>query len=121
MQAMADVLINVPTERTNACDVSHSFVLLNLRPQWIWFRPEIAVNRLGNIIYDGSDWHGLALYCPTTHPQQWSMTFHSGADVTKMQTYLFERVQDTSTFLCTENEHTATFPGLLLPKIFCSV
>ena len=112
---MADRLFKDATLRTNACEVSHCFVLVSLSPHWIWLRPEIAVNRLGQISYEGSDWHGLALYFPTTHPEQWSMTFDSRADVTKMRTYLFQRVQHTCTFLCTEEE--TLFKGLLLPKI----
>ena len=112
---MADILFKDATLRTVACDVSHYFVLLSLSPHWIWLRPEIAVNRLGQISYEGSDWHGLALYFPTTHPQQWSMTFHTRADVTKMRTYVFQRVMHTRSFLCTEEE--TRFMGLLLPKI----
>ena len=112
---MADIVIKDATLRTNACEISHCFVLLHLSPHWIWFQPEIAVNRFGQISFEGSDWHGLALYFPSSHPQQWSMTFDSRANVNNMRTYVFQRVMHTRSFLCTEEE--TRFMGLLLPKI----
>ena len=44
---MSDVRYKFPTLRTSTCNVTHRFLLLNLRPHWIWLRPELAVNRLG--------------------------------------------------------------------------
>ena len=118
---MADVLFRVPKERTYACDVQHYFILLSLRPHWIWLRPEIAVNKYGQISYDGSDWHGCAYHSSTRRPEHWMMTFDSRANLANMKTYMFERVQNTSTFLCTCTDNGDQFWGLLVPKIFCSV
>ena len=113
---MAAVVIRDATLRTTACELSHKFVLLHLLiPHWIWFQPEIAVNRDGQISFEGSDWHGAALYFPSMHPQHWSMTFDWKADVNKMRTYVFQRVMHTSSFLCTEED--SLFMALLLPHI----
>ena len=111
---MSDVRYKVPTVRTSTCNATHRFLLLNLRPHWIWLRPELAVNRLGQISYEGSDWHGRAVYSPNTHPQQWSMTFHSHANTKKMRTFLFESVENTDTFLCIDSE--IMFLGLIVPQ-----
>ena len=121
IRAMVDERLSVATERTDACEVQHYFMLLSLRPHWIWLRPEIAVNKYGQISYNGSDWHGVGYHSSTRRPEHWMMTFDSRASLSNMKTYLFERVENTSTFLCTCADNGDQFWGLLVPKIFCSV
>ena len=112
---MANVVGGNATERTGVCDVKHYFVLLSLSPHWIWLRPEIAVNKFGQISYEGSDWHGLAVYCFTPGNTSWRLTFNARAILERMQTFLFERIEDTHTFICLCDERR--FNVVLIPKI----
>ena len=111
---MANVVAGNATERIGACEVKHCFVLLSLSPHWIWLRPEIAVNKFGQISYEGSDWHGSALYCATENGTQWEMTFHTRANVSKMKTYVFKEVRYTTSFLSMDEDEG--YNALLLPK-----
>ena len=112
---MANVVAGNATERIGACEAKHYFVLLSLSPHWSWLRPEIAVNKFGQISCEGSDWHGLVIYCATPDNTSWRMTFHSRANVSRMMTYVFKRIEDTTTFLCTDEENG--YNALLIPKI----
>ena len=106
---------NMVTERTGADEIKHYFTILSLSPDWIWMRPEIAVNEFGRISYDGSDWHGSASYICNEYDTSWHMTFHTGANASRLKTYVFTRVQGTHVFMRL-NQYFG-FTALLVPKI----
>ena len=93
----------------------HAFVLLSLNDDWIWARPEIAVNELGEISYDGCIWHGSGSYVTNVYDTSWHMTFHTGGDVNRVKTYVFVRVQGTHVFLTLNGSRG--FNAMLVPKI----
>ena len=107
---------NMVMERSGADTVKHYFTILHLSPDWIWMRPEIAVNDFAQISYDGGDWHGSASYDFSDYGLSWEMTFHPRANSSLMKTYTFTRVENTEVFLsvnrCCNNSM------LLVPKIF---
>ena len=112
---MATDVNNMVTERAAADEREHSFVLLSLSPESIWSRPEIAVNEFGRISYDGSDWHGSAYYICEEYDTPWHMTFHTGANASRLKTYVFTRVQGTHVFLTLNGSRG--FNAMLVPKI----
>ena len=104
-----------PVERTDNDFVLHLFALVSTDPHWSWMRPDIAVNRDGQISFDGGDWHGLAAYDPTPGTTSWRMTFNARAQPDRMQTFVFERIEDTHAFICLVDERR--YNGILIPKI----
>ena len=80
-------------------DIKHKFLHLSTHPAWITIRPTIAVNKLLQISYDGSDWHGSAIYRYTENGGVWAMTYNWQADANEMKTVLFEQVKGTNVFL----------------------
>ena len=105
---------NMVTERAAADEIKHYFVILSLSPDWIWMRPEIAVNEFGHISYDGSPWHGSATYTCDAYDTHWEMTFHARANVSRMKTYVFTRVENTQVFLSLNR--CCGYNALLVPK-----
>ena len=95
-------------------DIKHKFLHLSTHPAWITIRPTIAVNKLLQISYDGSDWHGSAIYRVTADGAEWEMTFNYKADVDKMKTVLFTELQHTTTFLHLNKENKG-YNALLIP------
>ena len=104
-----------PVERTDDDLVLHLFALINTAPAWSWMRDDIAVNGDGQISYAGSDWHGLAVFCFTPCANSWRLTFNPRAQPDRMQTLLFERIEDTHAFICSCDERR--FNAVLIPKI----
>ena len=66
---------NMVMERSCGDEVKYYFTILHLSPDWIWMRPEIAVNDFAQISYDGGDWHGSASYDFSDYGLSWEMTF----------------------------------------------
>ena len=104
-----------PVERTDNDFVVHLFVLVSTDPIWSWMRPDVAVNHDGQISFDGGDWHGLAAYDFTPGKTSWTMTFNARAQPDRMQTFVFERIEDTHAFICLVDERR--YNGILIPKI----
>ena len=104
-----------PVERGDNDFVLHLFALCSTDPLWSWLRPEIAVNADGQISCDFSDWHGLAAYNPTPGATSWHLTFSYRADPGRMQTWVFERIEDTHCFINIVDERR--YNGILIPKI----
>ena len=106
---------NMVMERSSVDEVKDLFTILYLSPDWIWMRPEIAVNDFGQISYDGGDWHGSASLDFSDNGLAWEMTFHPRANSSLMKTYTFTRVENTHVFLsvnrCCRNDM------LLVPEI----
>ena len=111
---MATDVNHMVTERAAADERTHYFVLLSLSPDWIWSRPEIAVNELGRVSYDGCDWHGSAYKICDEDDTYWHMTFHTRANVSRMMTYVFLRVPETHVFMILEGPRGLN--ALLVPK-----
>ena len=111
---MAIDVNNMVTERAAADERKHYFLLLTLSPVGICSRPEIAVNEFGRISYDGSDWHESAYYICDEYDTYWHMTFHTRANVSRMKTYVFLRVQGTHVFLSLNGP--SGLQALLVPK-----
>lgn len=105
-----------PVERHEDDFVLHLFALVNTAPAWNWMRVEIAVNGDGQISYEHSDWHGLAVYCFTPGHTSWRLTFNPRGQPDEMQTLLFERIEDTHAFICTSDDERR-FSAVLIPKI----
>ena len=97
-------------------EIKHKFIHLCVHPAWIANRPTIAVNKLLQISYDGSSWHGSAIYRCTEDGGQWEMTFHYKADVNKMKTVLFTELKHTTSFMHL-NEADKGYNALLIPCI----
>ena len=106
---------NMVTRRTGADEIKHYFIILSLSLDWIWMRPEIAVNEFGQISYDGSVWHGSGSYISNGYDTSWHMTFHTGGDVSILKTYVFVRVQGTHVFLTLNGSRGLN--AMLVPKI----
>lgn len=104
-----------PVERHADDFVLHLFVLVSTDPIWSWLRPEIAVNADGQISFEQSDWHGLAVYCYPPGNTSWRLTFNARAQTDRMQTFVFNRIDDTHTFICLDAERR--YNGVLIPKI----
>ena len=111
---MAAVDAESPTAYNGVNDIKHMFIHLSLHPAWITNRPTIAVNKLLQISYDGSSWHGSAIYRVTGDGGQWEMTFNYKADVDKMKTVLFNELQHTTSFLHLNKENKG-YNALLIP------
>ena len=108
-------VLKEPVERTANDFVLHLFALVTTDPLWFWMRAEIAVNQDGQISFEHSDWHGLAVYCYTPGNTSWRLTFNTRAQTDRMQTILFNRIDDTHSFISMDNERQ--FNGVLIPKI----
>ena len=67
-------------------EIKHQFLHLSCHPPCIDFRPVLLVNKLLEISYDCSDWHGSAVYRSTALGGVWVMTYHPQADVNEMKT-----------------------------------
>ena len=80
-------------------EIKHQFVHLSLHPNWITLRPTIAVNTFLQISYEGSSWHGSAVYTCDEEGGQWEMTFNFKADEAKFKTILFKELEHTTSFL----------------------
>ena len=111
---MATVDAEMPTVVDGVNEIKHQFLHLSVHPPWIDFRPIIAVNKLLQISYDGSSWHGSAIYRLTDDGEVWEMTFNWAADMNKMKTVLFEQVKNTDTFLHL-NKENKDYNALLIP------
>ena len=111
---MATVDAESPTVYDGVNEIKHMFIHLSLHPAWIANRPTIAVNKLLQISYDGSSWHGSAIYRCTEDGGQWEMTFNHKADVDKMKTVLFTELQHTTSFLHLNKENKG-YNALLTP------
>jgi hypothetical protein len=111
---MATVDAESPTVYDGVNEIKHMFIHLSLHPAWITNRPTIAVNKLLQISYDGSSWHGSAIYRVTEDGAEWEMTFNYKADVDKMKTVLFTELQHTTTFLHLNKENKG-YNALLIP------
>ena len=104
-----------PVERLDNDFVLHSFFIVSTDPLWYWLRPDIDVNQAGQISCNGSDWHGLAAYDPTPGSTSWRMTFNPRAQLDRMHTLIFVRIEDTHAFICLDEERR--YNGVLIPKI----
>ena len=94
--------------------VKHQFVHLSLHPDWLVYRPTIAVNALLQISYEGSSWHGSAVYTCDEEGGQWEMTFNFSADVTKMKVIVFKELKHTTSFLASDKKNKG-YNGMLIP------
>ena len=110
---MATVDAAMPMVVAGVNVIKHQFLMLNLHPNWIALRPVLAVNKLLQISYNGSPWHGSAIYRVTAEGAEWEMTFNYKADVDKMKTVLFTELKHTTTFLHL-NENKG-YNALLIP------
>jgi len=110
---MATVDAESPSVYDGVQSVKHIFIHLSTHPAWITSRPTIAVNKLLQISYNGSPWHGSAIYRVTAEGAEWEMTFNYKADVDKMKTVLFTELKHTTTFLHL-NENKG-YNALLIP------
>jgi hypothetical protein len=104
---------NMVMERSGADEVKFYFTILHLHPDWIWMRPEIAVNDFQQISYDGGDWHGSASYDFSDNGLAWELTFHPRANSSLMKTFTFTRVPETEVFL---SENRCCNNSMLLVK-----
>ena len=111
---MATVDAESPSVYDGVQSVKHIFIHLSTHPAWITGRPTIAVNKLLQISYNGSPWHGSAIYRVTAEGAEWEMTFNYKADVDKMKTVLFTELQHTTTFLHLNKENKG-YNALLIP------
>ena len=111
---MATVDAESPSVYDGVQSVKHIFIHLSTHPAWITKRPTIAVNKLLQISYDGSSWHGSAIYRVTEDGAEWEMTFNYKADVNKMKTVLFKEMQHTTSFLHLNTENKG-YNALLIP------
>ena len=111
---MATVDAAMPMVVAGVNVIKHQFLMLNLHPSWIASRPVLAVNKLLQISYNGSPWHGSAIYRVTAEGAEWEMTFNYKADVDKMKTVLFTELQHTTTFLHLNKENKG-YNALLIP------
>ena len=89
----------MPTVCDGVKEIKYQFLHLSVHPPWLSFRPLLLVNTLCQISYDGSDWHGSAIYRYTDNGGVWAMTYNWQADVNEMKTVLFEQVKGTNVFL----------------------
>ena len=107
-----------PIDRTEHDEVfevvKHRYIYLSLHVCWINIRPMISVNKFLQISFDGSPWHGSALYTVTEDGGQWAMTFNYKGDVNKMKTVLFKEMQHTTSFLHLNTENKG-YNALLIP------
>ena len=103
---MATVDAEMPTVVDGVNEIKHQFLMLSVHPSWIANRPVIAVNKLLQISYDGSSWHGSAIYRLTEDGGQWEMTFNWQADVNRMKTVLFTEVKHSTSFLHLDKERS---------------
>ena len=104
-----------PVERHEDDFVLHLFVIVSTDPHWSWLRLEIAVNPDGQISCEHSDWHGLAVYRYTPNNTSWTLTFNPRAQPDRMQTFVFNRIEDTHSFINMDSERR--YNGVLIPKI----
>ena len=104
----------MPTVCDGVKEIKYQFLHLSVHPPWFSFRPLLLVNTLCQISYDGSDWHGSAIYRVTADGAEWEMTFNYKADVDKMKTVLFTELQHTTTFLHLNKENKG-YNALLIP------
>ena len=111
---MATHVNNMVTERAAADERKHYCLLLVMSPVGVCSRPEIAVNEFGRISYDGCDWHGSAHNDSDGSETYWRMTFHTRANVSRMMTHVFRRVQGTHVFLSLNGP--SGLNALLVPK-----
>ena len=95
-------------------ELKHLFIHLCVHPAWIATRPTIAVNKHLQISYNGSSWHGSAVYRFTENGGEWEMTFNYKADVNKMKTVLFTEIKHTTAFLHLNLENK-DYNALLIP------
>ena len=89
----------MPTVCDGVKEIKYQILHLSVHPPWLSFRPLLLVNTLCQISYDGSDWHGSAIYRYTENGGVWAMTYNWQADVNEMKTVLFEDVKHTNCFL----------------------
>ena len=94
--------------------VKHQFVHLSLHPDWITFRPTIAVNTFLQISYEGSSWHGSAVYTCDEEGGQWEMTFNFKPDETKLKTIVFKELDHTTSSLHIDKKNKG-YNALLIP------
>ena len=113
---MATVDAAMPMDVAGANVIKHQFLMLNLHPSWIASRPVLAVNKLLQISYNGSDWHGSAIYRLTDDGEEWALTFNWAGDMNKMKTVLFEKLKHTDTFLHLNTENKG-YNALLISYI----
>ena len=104
---------NMVMERSCGDEVKYYFTILHLSPDWIWMRPEIAVNDFQQISYDGGDWHGSAAYYFKDNWPAWELTFHPRANSSLMKTFTFTRIPETDVFL---SENRCCNNSMLLVK-----
>ena len=111
---MATVYAAMPMDVADANVIKHQYVMLNLHPNWITQRPVLAVNKFLQCSYNGSDWHGSAIYRATEDGEQWEFTFNWSGDMNKMKILLFEKLKDTDTFLHLNTENKG-YNAILIP------
>jgi hypothetical protein len=107
-----------PKDRTEHDEVfevvKHKYIYFSLHIAWINMRPTISVNKFLQISFDGSPWHGSAIYTVTEGVGQWAMTFNYKGDMTKMKTVLFKEMPHTTSFLHL-NDTNNDYNAMLIP------
>ena len=99
--------------------VKHSFVHMRLAADWLEAYPmDIDVNRRLQISAANGDWHGQAAYFtdPESGLGTWSLTFHHGADTSKMTTRRYRQVRGTGTYLSVESTSSNQYTSMLIVK-----
>ena len=80
-------------------EVKHSYQYISLHENWIEHRPTLRVNKNLQCSFDGSVWHGSAVYTKTEEGGRWEMKSHYRAEHDKMKTVVFDELPLTASFL----------------------
>jgi hypothetical protein len=97
-----------------ANETKHDFVHIFCDPRYISSRTTISVNRLLQISYGNTDWHGSAIYTSDELAGQWAMTFNYAGDTEKMKTTVFKQILGTSSFMHINSNKA--YNSILIPK-----
>ena len=97
-------------------EVKHSYLYLSLHPAWIEYRPTLRVNKNLQCSFDGSDWHGSAVYTKTEEGGRWEIKFHYQAEHDKMKTVVFDELHHTTSFPHLNKENKG-YNAMLIPSL----
>ena len=97
--------------------LKHRFVHVRLAASWLSYRLNIDVNELLQVSVDGGDWHGAAdFYNDDDGRGCWKLSFHYKADTSLLKTTVYQRIQETGTYLSIESETSNHWNSMLIVR-----